>query len=103
MAANSINFAWNKNLAIIAVANFCAVLRAAFHFPIMIFKHYPAVSFFLRLALKSSANYLNCAALKKNPVGEEKLNSIITLPSVNCESLGNMKRCFLKDVKHSKD
>lgn len=40
---------------------------------------------------------------KKNPVGEEKLNSIITLPSVNCESLGNMKRCFGKDVKHSKD
>lgn len=40
------NFALNKNLAIIAVANFCAVLRAAFHFPIMILKHYPAVSFF---------------------------------------------------------
>lgn len=99
------NFAWNKNLAIIAVANSCAVLRAAFHFPVMIFKHYPAVSFFLCLALKSSANYLNCSALKKkkNPVGEEKLNSIITLPSVNCESLGNMKRCFGKDVKHSKD
>lgn len=99
------NFALNKNLAIIAVANFCAVLRAAFHFPVMILKHYPAVSFFLCLALKSSANYLNSAALeKKKSVREKKkLNSIITLPSVNCESLGNMKRCFLKDVKHSKD
>ena len=65
IAANSMNFALNKNLAIIAVANFCAALRAAFHFPIMILKHYPAVSFFLWLALKSSANYLNSAALKK--------------------------------------
>lgn len=75
------NFAWNKNLAIIAVANFCAVLRAAFHFPIMILKHYPAVSFFLCLALKSSANYLNCAALKKKSCrgGKIKFNHHSTL------------------------
>lgn len=67
------NFALNKNSAIIAVANFCAVLRAAFHFPIMILKHYPAVSFFLCLALKSSAAYLNSTALeKKQPWKGEK-------------------------------
>lgn len=76
------NFALNKNLAIIAVANFCAVLRAAFHFPIMILKHYPAVSFFLCLALKSSAKYLNSAALEKKIIckGEKiKFNHHFTL------------------------
>lgn len=76
------NFALNKNSAIIAAANFCAVLGAAFHFPVMILKHYPAVSFFLCPALKSSANYLNSAALKKKKIckGEKiKFNHHSTL------------------------